>query len=105
MITKIFGTIAILTFPGRLWAEDLLWFQYNGRVLAYQESDLNPVSATIDQTAAANIAIRWAHKYYQRSDLDVVGIDFRLRPARFWLVRLAAMEGMPSGNRLCGRFT
>jgi hypothetical protein len=96
MTTKIFGTIAILAFAGRLWAEDLLWFQYNGRVLAFQESDLNPVSGTIDQTAAANIAIRWAYKYYQRCDLDLVGIDFRIRPTRFWLVRLAAMGGMPS---------
>jgi hypothetical protein len=92
MITKTFGTIAILAFAGRLWAEDLLCFQCNGRVLAFRESDLNPVSATIDQTAAANIAIGWAHKYYQRSDLDVVGIDFRMRPTRFWLVRLATMR-------------
>jgi len=62
-------------------------------------------SREIDRSAAANIAIRWANKYYQRSDLDMIGIDFRMRPARFWLVRLAAMGGMPPGNRLCGRFT
>ena len=46
--------------------------------------------------SGSEYSIRWAHKYYQRSDLDLVGVDFRMRPGRFWLVRLAAIGGMPT---------
>ena len=63
-----------------------------GRVLAFTVPDAGPIPATVDQAGATQAALDWARHYYHRDDLDVLAVEFEVRPTRFWRVTFLARE-------------
>jgi hypothetical protein len=63
-----------------------------GRVLAFTVPDTKPVPAMVDQAGATQAAVDWARRYYGLDDLDVLAVEFEVRPIRFWRVTFLARE-------------
>lgn len=61
-----------------------------GHVLAFTVPNTAPIPATVDQTGATQAAIDWARRFYRMGDLDVLAVEFKTRPVRFWRVTLSA---------------
>ena len=51
-----------------------------------------PIPATVDQAGATQAAIDWARRFYHLDDLNVVAVEFEVRPTRFWRVTFSALE-------------
>jgi hypothetical protein len=55
-------------------------------VLAFAVPGTELVPATVDQTAATQIALDWARRFYRLKDFDVMDVAFEVTPTRFWRV-------------------
>jgi hypothetical protein len=64
----------------------------SGHVLVFVVSDTEPIPATVDQAGATQAALDWARRFYHRDDLDVLAVQFEVRPTRFWRVTFSALE-------------
>ena len=53
----------------------------------------DPITATVNDSTAANLAVKWAVGFYGVEDANVDGIELRANPTRFWLVRLSVSRG------------
>jgi hypothetical protein len=86
------GLFALLIInPAR--AVDLLTFRdAGGHLLAFTVPDARPVPATVDQAAATQAAVDWARRFYRLDGLDVLAVEFEVRPARFWRVTFLVSE-------------
>ena len=75
-------------------AVDLFAFrdEASGRVLAFAVPDAEPIPATVDQAGATQAAVDWARRYYGLDDLDVLAVEFQVKPTRFWRVTFLARE-------------
>ena len=51
-----------------------------------------PIPATVDQAGATQAAIDWARRFYHLDDLDVLAVEFKTHPVRFWQVTFLASE-------------
>jgi hypothetical protein len=56
------------------------------------QTDTEPIPATVDQAGATQVAVNWARRYYGLNDLDVLAVEFQVRPTRFWRVTFLARE-------------
>ena len=70
-------------------AVDLFSFDAFGHVLAFTVPDTKPIPATVDQASATQAAVDWARHFYRVGDLDVLAVEFKTRPVRFWRVTLS----------------
>jgi hypothetical protein len=85
--------LASLLVLDQAGAVDLLTFRdASGRIITFAVYNLGPVPATVDQTAATQVAINWAQRFYHVDDLDIVAVEFETRPTRFWKVTFAVSE-------------
>jgi hypothetical protein len=86
------GLLALLAIhPAR--AADLFAFRGpGGRILAFAVPKTEPVPATVGQTGVTQAAIGWARRFYRLDDLDVLAVELKARPTRFWRVTFLAME-------------
>jgi hypothetical protein len=74
-------------------AVDLFGFRdAGGHVLVFTVPDVDPIPATVDQAGATQVAVGWARRYYGLDDLDVLAVEFQVRPTRFWRVTFSALE-------------
>jgi hypothetical protein len=81
------GMLTLLAAPA--CAVDLFSFDAFGHVLAFTVPNTVPIPATVDQASATQAAIDWARHFYRVGDLDVLGVEFKTRPVRFWRVTLS----------------
>jgi hypothetical protein len=72
---------------------DLCSFQYHGKVLSFVFPNSDPIAATVNDSTAANLALKWAVGFYGVDDANVDGIELRVNPTRFCLVRLSVSRG------------
>ena len=63
-----------------------------GHVLVFTVPDTEPIRATVDQAGATQAALDWARRFYRRDDLDVLAVEFQVRPTRFWRVTFLVRE-------------
>jgi hypothetical protein len=84
---------AVLVMTRSARGADLCSFQYHGKVLSFVVPNCDPVTATVDDSTAANLAVKWAVGFYGVEDANVDGIELRADPTRFWLVRLSVSRG------------
>ena len=72
-------------------AVDVFAFQNaGGHVLVFTVADAKPVPATVDQAGATQAAIDWARRFYHLDDLDVLAVEFKTYPVRFWRMTFLA---------------
>jgi hypothetical protein len=90
-LAVLLWTLLVVTASAR--GADLCSFQYHGKVLSFVVSNCEPVTATVDDSAAVNLAVKWAVGFYAVEEANVDGIELRAVPARFWLVRLFVSRG------------
>ncbi len=53
----------------------------------------DPVTVIVNDSTAANLALKWAVGFYKVKDTNVDGIELRANSTRFWLVRLTVSRG------------
>jgi hypothetical protein len=82
---------------------DLCSFPYHGKVLSFVVSNRDSVTATVDDSTAANLAVKWAVGFYGLEDANVDGIELRADPTRFWLVRFSVSRGKERETSLRSR--
>jgi hypothetical protein len=74
-------------------AVDLFAFRDAARhVLTFVVPGTELVPATVDQTAATQVALNWAQHFYHVAGLTVVDVEFETKPTRFWRVTFSASE-------------
>ena len=87
------GMLTLLAATPVCAVEDLFSFRDAfGRVLAFTVPNTAPIPATVDQTGATQAAIDWARRFYRMGDLDVLAVEFKTHPVRFWRVTLSTSE-------------
>ena len=64
----------------------------SGRVLAFAVPDTEPIPATVDQAGATQAALDWARRFYRVDDLDILAVELKTRPVRFWRVTFSASD-------------
>jgi hypothetical protein len=84
---------ALLVVTASAHGADLWSFQYHGKVLSFVVPNCDPITATVDDSMATNLAVKWAVGFYGVEDANVDGIELRADPTRFWLVRLSVSSG------------
>lgn len=91
---KLVALFWILLFsPAAARAVDLFSFGYDGKILAFAIPNSDPVAATVKDSEAETLALNWAVRFYGAQDVNFDGVELRIEPARFWLVRLASKFG------------
>lgn len=89
----VVGLLALIII-NPAWAVDLFTCQDGGgHVLVFTVPDTEPVSATVDQAGATQAAITWARHFYRLNDLDILAVEFKIRPVRFWRITFLAWKG------------
>ena len=83
-------TAACLLLASGVHAADLFSFTLGRRAFAFVAADTSPIPATVGQERAAQLGLEWAQWYYGTADLDLLCIDFKTKPTRFWLIELMA---------------
>ena len=84
---------ALLVVTGSARGADLRSFPYHGKVHSLVVANCDPITATVDDSTAANLVVKWAVGFYEVEDANVDGIELRANPTRFWLVRLLVSRG------------
>jgi hypothetical protein len=90
-LAVLLWTLFVVTASAR--GADLWSFQYHRKVLSFVVANSDPITATVNDSTAANLALKWAVGFYGVKDANVHGIELRANPTRFWLVRLSVSRG------------
>jgi len=87
------GLLALLVINPAC-AVDLFAFRdADGHALIFTMPDVEPIPATVDQAGVTQAAIDWARRFYHLGDLDVLAVEFKTYPVRFWRVSFLASGG------------
>ena len=87
------GLFTLLIMSPARAAMDLFTCQDGGgRVLVFTVPDTEPIPATVDQAGATQAALDWARRFYHRDDLDILAVEFKTHPVRFWRVTFLASQ-------------
>jgi hypothetical protein len=83
-LAVLLWTLLVVTASAR--GADLWSFQYHRKVLSFVVANSDPITATVNDSTAANLALKWAVGFYGVEDANVDGIELHANPTRFWLV-------------------